>query len=367
MLFFIRMHRTVADLPIHENESLAPYTSLGIGGPARFLMVATTEDEIRGALDYAKARGCPVFILGGGSNVVVADAGFPGLVIKVEIPGIRQIEDSGSISVGAGVEWDVFVQYCVDRNLAGIECLSGIPGKVGAAPIQNVGAYGEEVSDVIDGVRALERNSASIVQLGRTDCGFAYRSSIFNTTQRDRYIILSVDFALRRDGRPRIRYPDLQRRFGGDAPEPTIRQVREAVLQIRESKGMLSPGKDPDSKSAGSFFKNPILSAEAADHVEAEARRRGLLALQESMPRFPAPDGKVKVPAAWIIERAGFHKGYIRGRAGISSKHALALINRGGADARDITGLMNQIQECVFAFFGIYLEPEPVFIGFGGL
>ena len=358
------MHRHVSDLSILENESLAPYTTLGIGGPCRFMISATGEDEIPRALDFAKARLLPVFILGGGSNIVVSDAGFPGLVIKVEIPGIRALDAGGRISVGAGVEWDEFVRYCVDRNLAGVECLSGIPGKVGAAPIQNIGAYGEEAGEVVAGVRVLERDSGSILQLDNAACGFAYRSSIFNTTQKDHYVILSVDFALGCDGTPRIRYPDLQQRLGGRAPAPTIRQVREAVLQIRESKGMVLNRDDPDSKSVGSFFKNPILSPEQADQVEAETRRRGHLAPQESMPRFPVPGGKVKVPAAWIIEQAGFRRGYQCGRAGISSKHALALINRGGAQSQDIVGLMHQIRERVFAFFRIHLQPEPVFIGF---
>jgi UDP-N-acetylmuramate dehydrogenase len=356
------MHSYSTSVTILENESLARYTTLGIGGPARFLIAAKTEDEILDALNFARARGCPIFILGSGSNIVVSDAGFPGLVLKIEIRGIRPMEDNSRISAGAGVEWDAFVHYCVGRNLAGIECLSGIPGTVGATPIQNVGAYGEEVSDTIFKIRALDRIPNSIVELENAGCGFSYRSSLFNTTSKDRYILLRVDFALRIDGMPRIQYPDLQRRFGSAVP--SLGEVREAVLQIRKSKSMVLRDGDPDSKSTGSFFKNPILSQEVTASVETKARDLGLLGVSESLPRFAGSDGKDKLPAAWLIERAGFHKGDAFGRAGISSKHALALINRGGATAQDIVDLMHRIQMRVLELFGIILQTEPVLVGF---
>jgi UDP-N-acetylmuramate dehydrogenase len=344
-----------------EEEPLARYTTLGVGGPARCLAVVKTEEDILNALYAARAHNWQVFILGGGSNIVVSDAGYPGLVLKIEIPGIQPLEDSSRISVGAGVEWDAFVQYCVSRNLAGIECLSGIPGSVGATPIQNVGAYGEEVSEVISGIRALDRISNTIVELENADCRFSYRSSIFNTTHKDRYILLRVGFAMRTDGTARIQYPDLQRRFGSSIP--SLGEVRDAILQIRETKGMgLHP--QPGAKSAGSFFKNPILTAEETALAEKKARELGLLGASESLPRFATHEGKDKLPAAWLIEHAGFHKGYASGRAGISDKHALALINRGGAKAQDLIDLMHRIQARVLELFGITLQPEPVFVGF---
>jgi UDP-N-acetylmuramate dehydrogenase len=350
---------------IYENVPLAPYTTLGIGGPARFLAKARTEDQILDALYFARVRSCPVFILGGGSNIVVSDAGFPGLVLRIELPGIRDLghEDGARVSAGAGVEWDVFVQHCVQRNFGGIECLSGIPGTVGATPVQNVGAYGEEAGEVISTIRVLDRVSQSFAQLSRMDCHFAYRSSIFNTTHQNRYIILRVDFALCFNAKPCIRHQDLQRHFGNEIP--TISEVREAVLQIREAKAMVLHDGGPDSKSVGSFFKNPVLSPDAAAGVEREARVHGILGSSERIPRFAAPEGKEKLPAAWLVERAGFHKGYAGRNAGISSKHSLALINRGGASAQDILDLMRQIQARVQTIFGVELEPEPIFVGFG--
>ncbi len=358
------MIESSAALPIRENIPLAPYTTLGVGGPARFFIEAKTEEHILAALGFAQSRGCPVFILGGGSNLVVSDSGFPGLVIKMELSGIQRDGDSGKYSVAAGVEWDSFVQRCVAGNLAGIECLSGIPGTVGGAPIQNIGAYGEEVHEVVSRITALDLNSGCIRVLSHADCQFSYRSSIFNTTQKNRFIILKVEFLLRTDGVPRIHYPDLQRRFAGSADSPSINDVREAVLQARQAKSMVLLAGDPDAKSAGSFFKNPFLDNETVSAIEREARRRGKLGPSERIPRFPASPGKEKLPAAWLIERAGFHKGYAHKNAGLSSKHALAIINRGGASAQDILDLMRLIQSRVEDIFGIALQPEPVFVGF---
>jgi UDP-N-acetylmuramate dehydrogenase len=317
------------------------------------------------ALQFARSRGCPVFILGGGSNLVVSDSGFSGLVIKIELTGIRPTENegNGTYSVAAGVEWDTFVQYCTDRNLAGIECLSGIPGTVGGTPVQNVGGYGEEVSDVIARVTTLNRYSGQIEEFSNADCRFGYRSSLFNTTLRDRYIVLNVDFALRTDGLPRILYPDLQKQFAEGVLPPSIADVREAVLRERRAKAMVLNNADPDTRSAGSFFKNPVLNTETVIAAELGARACGVLSPSESIPRFPASPGKDKIPAAWLIERAGFYKGYMHRNAGISTKHALALVNRGGATAHDILDLMRMIQDQVGAIFGIELHPEPVFVG----
>jgi UDP-N-acetylmuramate dehydrogenase len=360
------MHTHKSGLSCLRDEPLARYTTLGVGGPARFLIAARTEDEALAALDFAREQHCPVFALGGGSNVVVSDTGFPGLVLKIEIPGILHLDDPhGTIlTTGAGMNWDAFVDYCVRRNLAGIECLSGIPGTVGGTPIQNVGAYGEEVSEVIRKIRALDLNSGCIVELENAECRFTYRSSIFNTACKNRYIVLRVDFALRSDGKPSIRHQELLRRFANRAP--SLSEVRAAVLQLREAKGMVLERDDADSKSAGSFFRNPVLSPEEAASVESIARDRGLISAAENLPRFTAPDGKEKLAAAWLIERAGFHRGYNSGRAGISSKHALAIVNRGDATAQEIINLMHQIQARVLELFGIRLQPEPDFVGFDG-
>lgn len=360
------MSKAGCKLLIEENAPLAPYTTLEVGGPARFLVRAQTEDDVFEGLHLARKSGCPVFILGGGSNIVVSDSGFPGIAIRIELTGIQSKEetDSGRIEAAAGQEWDSFVRYCVDRNLAGIECLSGIPGTVGGTPVQNVGAYGQEVSETILQVRVLDRSNDSVTELTREQCCFSYRTSIFNCTARDRYIVLRVEFALHPGGEPCIRYQDLRQHFSEKPETPKIRDVREAVLRIRESKGMALPGKDPDSRSAGSFFKNPILDPAEALISEENARVRGIIGPGERIPRFAAEYGKEKLAAAWLIEHAGFCKGFKHGNAGISGKHSLSLINRGGASAQEIVELMHLIQARVRELFGIELKPEPVFVGF---
>jgi len=351
---------------LRENVPLGPFTTLGVGGAARFLAEADCESAVHEALAFAAKRACPIFVLGGGSNILVSDQGFPGLVLHIAVRGIRSA-DAGShdvLTVGAGEDWDFFVQRCIDLNLAGVECLSGIPGTVGGTPVQNVGAYGEEVSDSIVSVRVLDRESQAMEEFSNQQCGFAYRSSIFNTTQHDRYIILSVTFSLQSGGAPKLVYDDLRRLFKDRPHVPPLWEVRDAVLAIRRNKGMLLTPGDPDCRSAGSFFKNPIVSDEAAYRVEATAHRLGKLRPHEVVPRFKTPAGEVKLPAAWLIERAGFHKGFSRGPVGVSTKHTLAIINRGGAAARDIVELMREIQEAVRNIFGIDLVPEPVFVGF---
>ncbi len=360
------MDKSGSALTIYENVPLAPYTTIGVGGPARFFVRAGTEDHVLDAINYARSEKCPVFILGGGSNIVVSDTGFSGLVIKIEIPGIRPLDgkNCARFSVGAGVEWDAFVQHCVDQNLAGIECLSGIPGTVGGTPVQNVGAYGEEAGEVIIGVRAIERNSNAIMHLNPDDCGFGYRSSIFNTTQKDRYVILRVDFELRPDGDPCTDYEDLQRYMDPHGRNATLAEVREAVLKIRKTKAMVLESGNPDSKSVGSFFMNPVMNPAEAAAAEERARERGFIGSSESIPRLEMPEGKEKLPAAWLVEHVGFHKGYEHGRAGISSKHSLAIINRGGASAQEILDLMQRIQADVQKSFGVDLKPEPIFVGF---
>jgi UDP-N-acetylmuramate dehydrogenase len=361
------MKKSGQALSIRENVVLAPYTTLGVGGPARFLASIKHEDQIPEALEYARVHGCPVFVLGGGSNILASDSGFPGLVVRMEIRGIHPLDEDNSefVSVAAGEDWDGFVQRCVDQNLAGLECLSGIPGTMGGAPVQNIGAYGEEVSDVILSIRALDLETNSIEELSGRDCRFGYRSSIFNTTHKDRYIILKVAFSMRPYGKPRIDSHDLRDHFAGRSKTPSIGEVRRAVIKIRDSKGMVLNQNEADPKSAGSFFKNPILDPEQVLELENAVRDRGLLAPAENLPRFDAPSGKEKLAAAWFVERAGFEKGYTKGNVGISPKHALALINLGGAKAREFIDLMGRIQEKVEKKFGLELQPEPTLLGFG--
>ncbi len=353
-------------VPVREHVPLAPLTTLGMGGPARFLVDAVDEGAVTEALEFARVRSCPVFVLGGGSNVLVADAGFPGLVLRVGLRGIRGLDDPGEavIRVAAGEVWDTFVQAAVERQCAGVECLSGIPGSAGGTPVQNVGAYGQEVAEVITGLRALDRDALRVVEIDRAGCGFGYRSSIFNTACVNRYVILTVDFALRRNGPPRIAYPDLQRQFEGRSGDASLAEVREAVLRARAAKAMLLVPGDPDACSAGSFFRNPVVDRAHFRTIVHAARSRGIVSQDQAPPSFPAPDDRVKLSAAWLIERAGFAKGYARGRVGVSHRHTLALINRGGGTAAELLSLAQEIQAGVRVVFGVDLTPEPVFVGF---
>jgi UDP-N-acetylmuramate dehydrogenase len=344
---------------IEENKTLAPYTTFGIGGPARWFVEAQAEEDVVLAADWAREQGVPLFVLGGGSNLLVADAGFEGLVLHVGLHGIQAQDldaDGVILRVEAGEDWDQLVQRSVEQNYAGLECLAGIPGTVGGTPVQNVGAYGQEVGSVIERVRAIDLREGGGVEFGAMECVFSYRTSRFNTTDRGRYVVTRVDYRLKRGGAPTLRYADLQRAFAGEA-HPSLVDVAAAVRRIRQSKGMLLVEGDPDCRSAGSFFKNPIVSAEQVERVAAAA--------DKEPPRFPAgADGQVKVPAAWLIEQAGFAKGYALGAAGVSSRHTLALINRGGASAADVMALADRIQGAVDARFGIRLEREPVLLGF---
>jgi UDP-N-acetylmuramate dehydrogenase len=340
-------------LNIQEDIPLAPFTTLKIGGPARFFLRAESEADVVEAFDHAKRNGLPLFVLGGGSNIVVADHGFDGLVVQVAIHGVDRSD--GELAVAAGEDWDQFVSYCVENDLAGIECLSGIPGYVGGTPVQNVGAYGQEVSETIVSVRCFDRKQEKIVELSNLDCGFSYRKSIFNSTERDHFIVLSVTFAFSPGGQPKIAYKDLRECFP-DRP-PTLRGTREAVLRIRRSKSMVIDESDPNSRSAGSFFKNPIVETGSLELIAAAAENN-------EVPSFPAAEGFVKVPAAWLIEQAGFHKGFRLGNAGISTRHSLALVNLGQATAAEIIALKDLIQETVERKFQIHLHPEPIFVGF---
>src|SRR5271166_1537786 len=346
---------------IREQVPLAPLTTLGVGGPARSFVEARSEAEVIEAVEFVRSRELPLFVLGGGSNLVVADAGFSGLVLKIGITDSWYSATPHGIvlfKAGAGVDWDALVARTVDANCAGLECLSGIPGTVGGTPVQNVGAYGQEVSETIFAIRALDLQSLQVKTLKNTECGFAYRSSIFNTTKRNCYIILEVSFALREGSKPNIRYADLQKFFAEHAAEPTLTEVRAAVREIRHRKAMLIVPGDDDARSAGSFFKNPVVPQSFFEELATRLESRGL-----KLPGYPAADGR-KLPAAWLVEHAGLAKGYAKGAAGISRKHSLAIVNRGGATAAEIIALKDEIQARVSAEFGVQLQPEPVFVGF---
>jgi len=347
---------------IRENVALAPLTTLGVGGPARFFVEALTDAEVVEAVAFARSRQLPLFVLGGGSNLVVADAGFSGLVLKVGVAEVSQStapHELVTFIAGAGFDWDALVAQTVDAGCAGMECLSGIPGTVGGTPVQNVGAYGQDVAETIQEVRALDLQSLDIKTLSNAECGFSYRSSIFNTSQRGRYIILRVSFGVRPGGKPSLRYGDLQKFFGDHPGEPSLAEVRAEVREIRLSKAMLIVPGEEDARSAGSFFKNPVVPQKVVEDLSPRLELRRL-----QLPSYPAGDGFRKLPAAWLVEHAGFAKGYVKGAAGISRRHALAIINRGGATAADIIALKDEIQSRVQNEFGIQLQPEPVFVGF---
>jgi UDP-N-acetylmuramate dehydrogenase len=351
-------------LKIQENIPLAPFTTLGVGGRARYFVEARSESEVRDGLDFAAAKHLPVFVLGGGSNLVIADEGWSGLVLKIAFRGVefRQHGEDLLICAGAGENWDALVAQSVERNCAGLECLSGIPGTAGGTPVQNVGAYGQEVSQTITCVRVLEIETGKAIDLSNEQCGFSYRSSIFNTSARGRYIVLGVEYRLKKDSAPTLEYADLKKFFAAMSRKPSLQQVRDAVRQIRQSKAMLLAPGDEDCRSAGSFFKNPLVSADEAKRVEALAQQR---VPDKTLPQYPGQAGTVKLSAAWLVEQAGFNKGYSRGPVGISRKHSLAVVNRGGATARDIITLKNEIVQKVFEVWRVRLEPEPVFVGFG--
>ena len=344
-----------------EHVRLAPYTTFQIGGPARWFAQAASEDDISAGVAFARERQLPLFVLGGGSNLLVADEGFPGLVLRIALRGMTQSreKDHTLFSAAGGEDWDGFVAFAVAADCAGVECLSGIPGTVGGTPVQNVGAYGQEVAQTIVTVRAFDRTAGRFVDLPASGCGFSYRRSIFNSSERGRYIVTRVDYALRPHASPTYSYADLTRYFAAhDDVSPTLAEVRDAVRAIRARKGMLLVEGDPDCRSAGSFFKNPVVPVTV---LAALAQSLGID--QQGIPVYPAQAGEVKLSAAWLIERAGFAKGYALGRAGISSRHTLALINRGGATSADVLALRDQVTATVASRFAIGLEPEPVWLG----
>ena len=337
---------------------LAPRTTLRLGGPARTLVEAATEAELVEAVRGADAAGEPLLVLAGGSNVVIADAGFDGLVVRVATTGVRReagADGRERLTVAAGEPWDAVVAGAVADGLAGIECLSGIPGSTGATPIQNVGAYGQEVASTITSVRVLDRRTGTVEEPPPAACGFAYRSSGFKHAAG--HVVLAVTFELERsDSSGPLRYGELARSLGLEpgAGAP-LADVRDTVLALRRGKGMVLDAADHDTWSAGSFFTNPVLEADAFAALEARAGA--------PPPRFPEPDGRIKTSAAWLIERAGFTKGDARGPVALSSKHALALTNRGGATAEGLVGFAREIAAQVERQLGVALVPEPVLVG----
>lgn len=348
-------------LKIQTDVTLAEFTTLKIGGNASFFVAAKTESEVVEAVEFAEKNDLEIFVLGGGSNVLISDEGFGGLVLQISLKGIstfREKDKTVYVTAQAGEDWDEFVAFCVEKNLQGIECLSGIPGFVGGTPVQNVGAYGQEVSETIAAVRVFDRKTKEIKELANSECGFAYRTSIFNTIEKNRFIVLDVTYALKFGGEPKIVYADLTKYFGDKMP--TLEDVRNAVIKIRSDKSMVIDAKDINSKSAGSFFKNPVVAEKHFDEIVEKAKSLGI----ENVPFYEIDENSVKIPAAWLIEKSGFHKGYIFGNVGLSSKHTLAIINRGGAAAKDVLEFKEKIQSKVKELFDIELTPEPVFVGF---
>lgn len=343
-----------------ERVSLASRTTLGVGGAARWFVKARKEAEILDALDWAAARGVPVRVLGGGSNVVIADAGLEALVIQVALRGREEREAAGAVELtaAAGEPWDELVGHAVERGWAGLECLSGIPGLVGATPIQNVGAYGQDVSQTVTGLRAVDRASRRLVALSAAECRFGYRDSLFRSAEPDRFIVMAVTYRLRPGGAPAVRYAELVRHLDGRGlAAPTLPQVRESVLEIRRAKSMVLDPADPNRRSCGSFFVNPVLAAAEAARVET------LAGADAGMPRWPEPDGRVKLSAAWLIERAGFRRGERAGPVGLSTRHTLAIVCHEGARAGDVADFARRVRDGVAARFGVRLAPEPVFWG----
>ncbi|MBM4376965.1 MAG: UDP-N-acetylmuramate dehydrogenase [Deltaproteobacteria bacterium] len=342
--------------------SLAPYTTLGVGGPAAHFLEADDEADVREALVLASERELPIMVLGGGSNLLVADRGYHGIVLRLGRASIDADErgEAALVRVSAGTPWDALVAWSVERGYAGLECLSGIPGDVGAAPMQNIGAYGAEVGPSIRSVEVVSRATGEASSIAAEACGFGYRESVFKAELAERYVVVGVTLGLSK-GPPRIAYAELERALAGN-PSPSLAEVRAAVLAVRRAKSMVLDATDPDARSAGSFFVNPTLSPDDADRVLERARARGV---SDPMPRF-GHGAAVKLSAGWLIERAGLAKGTRRGAVGLSTKHCLALVTAPGATAVDVVAFASEVRARVRDAFGVRLSPEPRAYGFEG-
>jgi UDP-N-acetylmuramate dehydrogenase len=341
-------------VPLHE------LSTIGVGGPARWFARAETNEDVQAIHRWCLERDVPLFVLGGGSNIIVSDDGFDGLVLSMAVSGLATAGAPGGtmVTAGAGESWDRLVDWVVQRDLSGVECLSGIPGTVGGTPIQNVGAYGQEVASVIDRVTVFDCTRSEFAELTAADCGFSYRASRFKGNDAGRFIVCGVSLLLTRST-PMLSYPDLvaeMERRGTARPRPI--DVREAVLAIRSRKGMVLDEHDPDTRSVGSFFMNPVVTVDERDRIAVLAGDR--------VPGFSAAESRVKIPAAWLIERAGLRKGAGQQTVGLSSKHPLAIVNRGGATARDVIRFAVRVKRAVLDWCGVWLRPEPVFVGLDG-
>jgi UDP-N-acetylmuramate dehydrogenase len=350
-------------VPIERDVPLAGRTTLGLGGSARHFARATEDAHVLQAVRHAADRGMPLALLGGGSNTIVPDEGFRGLVLSMETSGhaLMPLADGRvALRVKAGTPWPSVVSASVAQGLAGLECLAGIPGSTGATPVQNVGAYGQEVADTLLTVRALDRSTLDEVTFTREACEFAYRDSVFKRDPH-RYVVLEVTFALTRGGPPAVRYAELERAIIALVPEgqPTLQQVHDTVVALRRAKGMVLDPDDVDTHSAGSFFTNPIVSEAQATQVRERAVAAGVVSAGSELPSWPESGGRVKLAAGWLIERAGVTKGLRRGHVGVSSKHALALVHHGGGTTAELLALADEVAARVEAAFGVTLQREP--------
>ncbi|NOY92477.1 MAG: UDP-N-acetylmuramate dehydrogenase [Deltaproteobacteria bacterium] len=343
--------------------SLSEHTSLGLGGEAEAYITVREVAELKAALRYAERRGMPVLLLGGGSNLVVADGGFAGLVIALGMRGVelQREGDVALLTARAGESWDAVVEYSVGEGLAGLECLSGIPGLAGATPVQNVGAYGQEVSQRLRQVDVLDRANLERRCMTPEACEFGYRDSLFKR-EPERFVVLSVTFALTPGGAPSLRYAPLRDAFTDQTP--SLSRVREQVLRLRRAKSMLLDPSDPNSRSAGSFFTNPIVDRTTLNEVLRRAVEAGVIESVDEMPHYALDDGRIKLAAGWLIERAGVAKGTRRGAVGVSAHHALALVHHGGGRTADLLALARDVRAKVRERFGVELLPEPVMVGF---
>ena len=344
-----------------EGIVLAGRTTIGLGGKARLFAQCESVDELRSALTYASRNQIRFMLLGGGSNVIFPDEGFDGLVIGVFMKGYRfePVAEGILLDAAAGEEWDPLVSESVAKGFAGIECLSGIPGLVGATPIQNVGAYGQEVADTIRSVEAIDLRSMNDVHFDNMDCQFDYRQSRFKGIDKDRFAITRVTFLLHPGGKPSLAYPELRKHIESRHPGSVdIATVRQTVLALRKGKSMVLDPADPNCRSVGSFFMNPIVSREFFETLQRDLSRSGAPA---GIPSFPGHANTVKIPAAWLVEHSGFRKGFRKGGVGISANHALALVNHGGT-AKQLLALAEEIREAVKRKYSIMLQIEPSII-----
>ena len=352
-------------IKIKENILLSEYTTIKLGGIAKYFVECKKEIELIECINFAKDNNLKIQILGGGSNVIFSDEGFNGLIIKIDIKGIsihNETKDKVILKVGAGEVWDDFVKYCVENNYAGVECLSGIPGSAGATPIQNVGAYGQEVKDTIIYLKALDRESMRATMFSNENCLFDYRKSRFNNIDKDKYIITELMFGLLKNGKPEIKYPELKKLVESrqEGENISLSNIMESVLKLRKKKSMILDDEDKNSVSCGSFFVNPFITIEEYEEINLKYINSNQNKVKTDIPFYQSGHG-IKIPAAWLIENTGFPKGFKKNGIGISENHNLALVNCGGK-AKDLLEFANEIRSKVFDKFKINLEPEPVIV-----